>query len=203
MSNVRIRTAAVVAVLSLALPSLAHAGTAKDVISGTLDSVVVVLSDDSLSDAQQLDKIADITRSRFDFTRMSKLVLGRHYKKLSDAQRSSFTAEFERHMSITYGKQLSGYTSDTEIVITDTRAEKNKDETVMTKIVGGAADGILINYRLRETDGQWRVIDVIIENVSLISNFRSQVQELFSSKGADGLIDSLKKKNDAAAAKTA
>jgi phospholipid transport system substrate-binding protein len=76
------------------------------------------------------------------------------------------------------------------------RDEKNRQATVKTQIVGGAAgSGIEIDYRLRESDGAWRVIDVIIERVSLIQNFKSQVQDIISAKGIESLIEILRAKN--------
>jgi phospholipid transport system substrate-binding protein len=53
-----------------------------------------------------------------------------------------------------------------------------------------------MNYRMRDRDGEWYAIDVVIEGVSMIANFRSQVQEIVSQRGADGLIEALREKND-------
>ncbi len=75
------------------------------------------------------------------------------------------------------------------------RAENNEDVSVKTKILGGSADGVEIEYRLREDAGQWKVIDVIIEGVSLIANFRSQVQDIIRAEGPDKLIEKLRQKN--------
>jgi phospholipid transport system substrate-binding protein len=71
---------------------------------------------------------------------------------------------------------------------------------VKTRVVGGAAgDGVQIDYRLRETEGQWLIIDVIPAGVSLIQNFRSQVQEIVTQKGVGKLIETLREKNQASA----
>jgi phospholipid transport system substrate-binding protein len=67
---------------------------------------------------------------------------------------------------------------------------------VLTKILrGGASADVLVDYRLRQRDGQWKIIDVIVERVSLVSNFRSQFQEIVSNGGPDRLITLLKEKN--------
>ena len=75
------------------------------------------------------------------------------------------------------------------------RAEARDDWTVKTKIVRPNAEDILVDYRLRKEDGEWRVIDVIIEGVSLVANFRSQFQEIISRDGAAKLIELLHEKN--------
>ena len=82
------------------------------------------------------------------------------------------------------------------------QTHSNRDVTVKTTIVGGRASGVTMNYRMRERDGNWYVIDVVIEGVSMIANFRSQVQEIFNSRGAEGLVDTLRKKNDREARQT-
>ena len=87
----------------------------------------------------------------------------------------------------------------------EARLEPNKDVTVKTRVVGGAAgDGVSIDYRLRATpQGAWLIIDVIPAGVSLIQNFRSQVQEIVTQKGVGKLIETLHEKNQQSAKPTA
>jgi phospholipid transport system substrate-binding protein len=61
--------------------------------------------------------------------------------------------------------------------------------------VGGEFDGVELDYRLRQRDGEWKVIDVVIEGVSLIANFRSQFREVVGQKGPDGLLEQMRAKN--------
>jgi phospholipid transport system substrate-binding protein len=127
-------------------------------------------------------------------------VLARNWRRFSEAQRGEFLTEFRRHLSLTYGQSVEGY-ADESIRVERTRAEGNGDVTVRTKIVGAAADPILVDYRLRSRAERWLVIDVIIEGVSLISNFRTQTQEIISESGPAGLIERLRTRNQEAAAK--
>ena len=69
---------------------------------------------------------------------------------------------------------------------------------VNTKIQGGSADGVSIDYRVHQPADQWLVVDVIIEGVSLVTNYRSQIQEIVSSRGVDSLISQLRQKNEGA-----
>ena len=174
----------------------------KQVIQEAMDEVVAVLKSESVSKEQRREKIESIAYARFDFDYMSQLVLAKNLKQLSPEQKKLFAEEFRKHLSITYGRRLNSYT-DEKINVLSARDEKNKQATVKTQIVGGAAgSGIDIDYRLRESEGNWRVIDVIIERVSLIQSFKSQVQDIISGKGIDSLIEILRQKNakDAAAA---
>ncbi len=168
--------------------------SAKLAVREVVDQALEVLRDKSLSQAQRRQKIQDIASERFDFKRISKLVLARNWKKLSPEQRDEFLVEFKQHLSLTYGRRLARFSSET-VEIGDVVEHSNGDVTVRSKIVGGQADGVTLDYRMRERDGEWFAIDLIIENVSMIANFRSQIQEIVSARGADGLIDDLRKKN--------
>jgi phospholipid transport system substrate-binding protein len=179
-----------------AAPGQPQVQQARAVVSETIDKVVAVLNDKTLPLEQKRQQIEEISYSRFDFDRMARLVLARNAQKLSPEQQQEFVAEFKRHLSTTYGRRLSEY-SDERIEIGDARPETNGDVTVKSRVVGGAAgDGVAIDYRLKERDANWLVIDVIIEGVSLIHNFRSQVAEIVSSSGAESLIAKLREKND-------
>ena len=190
---------------SLALAPVAFAESidsagARAVIEQAMSNVLDVLGNPKLSVSQKQKRIETIAGDRFDFGRISKLVLARNWKKLDAAQRDAFVVEFRRHLSLTYGRRLSGFTEET-VQVGDILLHSNQDVTVKTKIVGGKADGVTMDYRMRDRDGSWYAIDVVIEGVSMIANFRSQVQEIVSSRGADGLIEALRKKNDREAKK--
>jgi phospholipid transport system substrate-binding protein len=166
----------------------------RKVIQEAMDEVIGVLKDKSKPTNDRQQRIEAIAYSRFDFERMAKLVLAKNYKTLSDAQKDGFTTEFKKHLSLTYGRRLDTYSNE-KIEVGAVRAEKNGDASVKTRIIGGTANGVEIEYRLHEDAGTWRVIDVIIEGVSLITNFRSQVQDIIRTEGADKLIEKLRQKN--------
>ena len=192
----RVCFAAIVWMCSLTLNPLAGAETdaARLVIQEAMDEVIAVLKDKSKPTTDRQQRIEAIAYARFDFERMSKLVLAKNFKTMSDAQKDGFTQEFKKHLSLTYGRRLDSYSNE-KIDVGAARAEKNGDVSVKTKVLGGSADGVEIEYRLREDGGDWRVIDVIIEGVSLIANFRSQVQDIIRAEGPDKLIEKLRQKN--------
>lgn len=198
-SPARLRAAAALA-LAAALGATPPAGTneAQAVIRATIDAVLGVLRDGALSDGDKLDRIETIVEGRFDFQRMAKLVLGRNRRKLSAEQQAEFADEFRRHLSLTYGRRINRF-SDETVELRGHVEHANGDVTIQTVIVGGEADGATIAYRMRERDGSWYAIDLIIEDVSLIANFRSQIQEIVTSKGPGELIRVLREKNERAA----
>ena len=167
---------------------------AKAAVDATVDSVMAVLNDEALPIEQKRDAIEAIAYERFDFNTISKLVLARNWRRMTPAQREQFEQEFKRHLSVTYGDSLDRYGDET-VEITDSRAERNGDVTVRSRILS-EGDPLAVDYRLRSRNGSWYVIDVIVEGVSLLSNFRSQTQEIISAEGPEGLIQKLREKNE-------
>ncbi|HTO52916.1 MAG TPA: ABC transporter substrate-binding protein [Myxococcota bacterium] len=191
---------------ALALASLSAApqaraegevAAAKATMQHTVDDTLSVLNDKSLSKDARKAKLETIAVDSFDFGRMAQLVLGKNRTSLSADQQQQFLDEFKKHLSLTYGTTFDRYTGSEKIALDGGRLEGNKDVTLRMSISGGSAppDGVRIDYRLRIDDDKWLVIDVIPEGVSLIQNFRSQVQEIVTQKGVANLIQTLHDKN--------
>lgn len=179
----------------LALPGPTRAEEPRAFVQETADVVLEVLKNPDLDSDAKIAKIEQIAYARFDFETISKLVLARNWRKMTPEQRAQFEEEFKKHLSVTYGKNVDSYANET-IEITGDREEPRGDHTVQTKIVrGSAAEDILVDYRLRPKDGQWKVIDVVVERISLVSNFRSQIQEIISRDGIDTMLKMLAEKN--------
>jgi phospholipid transport system substrate-binding protein len=193
--------------LAAALPARAddRVAQATAFMKKTVDDVLAILDDKSLKPDQRLPKLEAIALERFDFPRMSMLVLGKNRSQLSAEQLEQFKTEFRKSLANTYGKRLDRYTANEKIEMGESRLESNSDVTVKTRVVGGAAgDGVQIDYRLRPAEnGGWLIIDVIPAGVSLIQNFRAQVQEIVTQKGVGQLIQTLHEKNEAATKTTA
>jgi phospholipid transport system substrate-binding protein len=194
---IRTRLAACFA-LCLLLPSAAAlAGeSAQAVIEKTVDEVLGILRDDSLSAEQRRASLEAVAQDRFDFRTMSRLVLARNWKLLSPEQQTEFVKEFETYLSNDYGSRIERYDQE-EVEVLGERPEPRGDVTVKTKIVGGENDGALVDYRMRKRDGPWQIIDVVIEGISLVSNFRDQFRDVMGREGPATLIEKLREKNAA------
>jgi len=187
---------ALAAALAPAPARAAAAEEAKAVVSETLERVLVVLRERSKPAGQRRSEVEAIAYARFDFPTISKLVLARNWRKLSPAQQQDFIGEFKRHLTLTYWKTLEDY-RDEKVLVTAAREERNGDVTVRSHIESGRSEPIRIDYRLRAGGGRWAVIDVVIEGVSMVQNFRAQTQEIIARDGIDALIAKLREKNDA------
>jgi phospholipid transport system substrate-binding protein len=176
-----------------AAPARADAvADARAFVQSTIDQVMGILRNASIPLDTKKTDVEQIAYDRFDFALISRLVLARNWDKFSPQQKSDFIDAFKKHLSATYRDTLNDFKNET-IVIANARAEQNGDVTVMTLVKGGTGD-TKVDYRLRKSDAGWRGIDVIIEGVSLVQNFRAQAQEIVSADGPDGLIAKLRAK---------
>lgn len=165
------------------------------VVEQTTSGVIAILTDQKLSTDEKRKRVETVVLTQVDFETLSKLVLARNWGKFSDPQRAEFMTLFKNHLSMTYGRNVESYKNE-KVNITGSRNETGGDATVKTKIVrGGGSNDILVDYRLRQRDGEWKIIDVIIEGVSLVSNFRSQFQDVVASGGPEQLLSLLRDKN--------
>lgn len=175
--------------------------TARATMEKFTGDVLRILKDGSLDKAARRQKVREVAYGGMDFETLAKLALGQYWKDLSPVQQGQFVEEFKKHLSATYGHTTDEYT-DEDIKMTGDRKEANGDWTVMTKVIGtknGARQEIAkVDYRLREKEGAWKVIDVTIDAVSLMANFRSQFKDVMASGGIEKLMKLLRDKNAAA-----
>jgi len=131
----------------------------------------------------------------FDFRQMSQSALGRFWRDATDTQKEGLTREFRELLVRTYASALLGY-SGQQIEYLPVQYRPG-DEKVMisTRITSGGAPPVPVNYRLRLDESRWLVYDVVIDGVSLITNYRSQFAAEVRRGGIDGLIASLAEKN--------
>ncbi len=171
----------------------ANVAGARSAVQETVDEVMGILRDAALSQDDKKERVEAIAFDRFDFYAISRLVLARNWKKFSAEQRDAFQDAFRQHLSVTYRDTLDSFADET-ITIEGARIEPRGDVTVHTLVRGGS-DTTRVDYRMRQRDAGWKGIDVIVEGVSLVQNFRAQAQEIVSSEGPDALIQQLRDKN--------
>ena len=168
-----------------------------EVVRNMTTAVIAVLQNKGANGEAKRTKIRGIAEGYMAFPTMSRLVLARNWQGLSDEQKQEFTEQFKQHLSVTYGRNVESYNNE-KVQISGDRDEGRGDWTVQTKILRPQGGGdILVDYRLRQVNGEWKVIDLVIERVSLVSNFRSQFQDVMAQGGIDRLLKVLREKNSA------
>jgi phospholipid transport system substrate-binding protein len=169
-------------------------GDAQQVIEQTVAEVLGILRDEAKSGAGRREELEAIAQQRFDFRIMSRLVLARNWKLLSKEERSEFVDEFTEYLANDYGSRIERYEQE-EVAVLGVQPEPRGDVTVKTKIVGGDNDGALVDYRMRKRDEEWKIIDVVIEGISLVANFRDQFRDVMGREGPSALLGKLREKN--------
>lgn len=135
----------------------------------------------------------------FDFERITRSTVGRDWRKASHEQQRELVAQFRELLVRTYGKALLRY--DGQEILYQPAKAGTRDGTVVvpTEVRAPGAPPIPIDYRMHSLDGDWKVYDLVIDNISLISSYRGQFRTTIGRSGIDGLIAELKSKNSASA----
>lgn len=139
--------------------------------------------------------VNEIVLPHFDFERMSKLALGRYWRRADKKQQQEFVDEFRTLLVRTYRSALTEYRDQTISFLPFKDNPDSGDVTVKTEVEQPGGSSIPIDYRLHLVGGEWKVYDVIIDGVSLVINYRSSFSSEIRQSGIDGLIDKLRKRN--------
>ena len=179
----------------LTRPALADATTATDHIASLSQNAITVLADSQLTEAQKAVELHTLFVDGFDIKTLSRTVLGRHWRRADDSQRAAYMQAFERYVVKTYVRRLSQL-DELAVEIKGSRAIDEKDTMVTTVFAGPDGQSLKIDWRVRERDGGFKIIDVVVENVSMAVTQRSEFASLIRSNGGklDVLIAALEKK---------
>jgi phospholipid transport system substrate-binding protein len=174
------------------LATLASAGTSpQEQVRQTVDQVLDVLRDKAVVGQARRETLSRLIRARFDFSIMSQRTLGKYWKDASPAEQSRFIALFSDLLEASYIGRIEAY-SDETVNYHGERVEGDLAE-VDTTVRSGNID-IPINYRLVLKNSQWFVYDVIIEEVSLIKNYRNSYGEIVRREGYASLFTRMEEK---------
>ena len=195
-----IASIAVFLLLVLALSSAhATAGVPTDQIKATVDKALVVLKDPHLKSAsknkERREQLKQILFTRFDFTEMAKRALGANWRRRTPKEQEEFVRLFTELLERAYTDTIESYT-DERIVYVGERLDGSYAD-VDSKILTAKGEEFSINYKAHLVGGEWRVYDVIVENISMVNNFRSQFNRVIANSSYEELIRRLRHKADA------
>ncbi len=172
---------------------------ARAAVQNTIDEILKVLREPALAPEARLRWIEHIAYARFDFETFSRLTLRNHWLRFSKRQREELIREFEVHLAHRYSSKIEAYKGE-DIKVTKTFPHHRGDVTVTTAIIGGSGS-TLVDYRMRQENDAWRVIDVTIDGVSLMLNFRDQFASVLQDGSPQDLLNDVRRKNAAALAR--
>jgi len=139
--------------------------------------------------------VDEIVLPHFDFVTMTELALGRYKNKISTEQKPLIINEFRVLLVRTYGKALLEY-NDQEIIYLPTEGSLEAgDVTVKTEIEQAGGFPIPLNYSLKAGEQGWKVYDISVDDISLVTNYRASFARQIKKNGVDGLIKTLRDRN--------
>ena len=178
------------------LPGRAFAGEPIVQLSATINEFVAIMSNTSVAELRATglpEKALKLIYSRFDFTEMTKRSLGSHWKSLLPVEQGEFVDGLTYRLLVTYGRTVRA-TGDEKVVFKKETQDGNY-ANVESTVVGGKSD-MSIGYRLHDVNGQWRVYDMVIEDVSIVSNFRAQFEREIARTSVQGLLEKIKQRGE-------
>lgn len=190
-----------IVILGLAAGTAA-AGEPLEKIRDTVEAVLAVLEDEALRAPAgrelRRQKLRQAVYQRFGFEEMARRALGRHWRALSAEQQQEFVGLFSDLLERSYVGKIEGAGAGSKVEYTRETIDEDGFASVQSVITSRLDSQIEVEYRLlqRESDTPWEVYDVVIEGVSLISNYRTQFNNVIHRTSYDGLVKQLRLKQE-------
>ena len=182
----------------IAQNALAQGNPDELVRKNTNEILAAIKADKDLTAGNQkkIEKLADEkVIPYFNFARMTQLAVGRNWRDATDAQKKSLTDEFRTLLVRTYSTSLTQFRNQTIDVKPTKIAAGDTEVVVKTQINQPGGQPIPIDYSMEKSADTWKVYDVLIDGVSLVTNYRSSFNTEIQKSGIDGLIKSLSVRN--------
>jgi len=183
-------------VLGLNAPAALASDTPPDVLARTTtQEVLTILKQDKELKNSNLSRVYQLVEAKilphFDFNRMTQLALGKHWPRATAKQKQELVTEFRNLLVRTYSSTLTEFTNQTVEFKPLALKPGDTDVTVRSEIRQPGGQPIPIDYAMYKTDFGWKVYDVTIDNVSLVTNYRATFANTIRQSGIDGLIKTL------------
>ena len=187
---------------AVALSATAHAGVATDQIKATVEKAQLVLRDPrwkpAAKQSERRDQLKQMLFSRFNFAEMAKRSLGPTWGRRTAQEQEEFVRLFTEVLERAYAEIIEAYIEEKIVYVTEKIDGGYAD--VGSKVVTNKGEEYTINYRAQLIGNEWKVYDVVAENISLVNNYRSQFNRVISKSSYEELIRRLKDKNEFAGA---
>jgi len=177
----------------------AEATAPEALVKNVTEEVLSILREDkSIQSGNRQRAIALIENKvapHFDFTRMTSLAVGRAWRQADAGQRKALTGEFHILLVRTYANSLTAYRDQTVTFKPAAKPGEDGDVTVHSQINKPGNQPIPLDYSLSKNEDGWKVFDVSVANVSLVTNYRGTFASEVNKGGLDGLLKALQEKN--------
>ena len=187
--------------LLVPVPVRASDGKPMDRVRDTLESALRILNDPALQGPEKKDarrqQVQKLIASRFNYAEMAERSLDSHWAKLTRDQRQSFVALFGELFERSYSRLVLNSLPDRQITYAG-ETVNGAQAVVKTVIVDKRGDRLPVDYQLRRPKTQWVLFDVVIDGVSIVSNYQSQFNKIIQTSSFQELVRKLRAKRDEA-----
>ena len=170
--------------------------TARAAVESMLDGALGMLRAETADENAREDQLRLVLQRYFDLPTITRLVVGHHWRRATDAQKQAFAAAFEDHLVKVYASRLGAY-GDEDVAIRKTVARTERDTIVSTEVRRLDNPPLAIDWLVRRAGPDYRVIDIAAEGVSMLTTKRSEFSAVIARDGIDGLIARLREINAA------
>jgi len=181
---------------SFASLTSANAGAPLDLVRTTVDRAIQILKDPKLSSPdkkkERVDRLREALAAVFDYEEMAKRALGPHWRQRTPAEQEEFVKLFRDFLERVYSEKIGLYGG--EKVRFGREVMDSEFAQVESTIIQPKGEEIAVVYKLRQVNGQWKVYDAIVENISIVNNYRSQFDRVISSSSYEELVKRLREK---------
>lgn len=181
---------------SVAVPCHSHAGAPTEQIRASVDRVLAILKNPQLKSPaktnERREQLREVISSRFDFAEMARRSLGSQWRRLDPKEKEEFVLLFTDLLERAYLDRIESFNNETILYVKEA-VDKNFSE-VGSRLVNQKGEEFSINYKTYLVNGEWKVYDVVIENISLVNNYRSQFSRIIANSSYEELVRKMKEK---------
>jgi len=175
---------------------VARAGEPLELVKSVADRVIAVLKDPKFKTPEKkndrVDRLKEIINPIFDYDEMARRTLGAHWRRRTAAEQQEFVKLFRAFLEKIYAEKVDLY--EGERVVFGRETIDGEFAEVESKVTNAKGEESPVLYRLKRTDGKWKVYDAVVENISIVNNYRSQFDRVISKSSFDELKKMLREK---------
>jgi phospholipid transport system substrate-binding protein len=191
--------AALVLSAGISMSALADAPAPDALVKSVTDDVITIVRQDKAIQSGDARKAVELVESRvlpnFDFAHMTRLAVGKDWKQATPEQKTALVQEFKTLLVRTYSNALTQYKNQQIDYKPFKGKPEDTDVVVRTEVRQPGAKPVQLDYALDRQGDSWKVYDVMVAGVSLVTNYRETFAQEVRNGGIDGLLKSLRDKN--------
>jgi phospholipid transport system substrate-binding protein len=192
----KIRTGILILLLCLSSARLAPAGEPLEFVRTAIEKAVQVLKDSKHQPQdkknERIDRLREVLNPIFDYDEMAKRALGSHWRRRTPAEQEEFVKLFRDFLERVYSDKIDLYGG--EKVLFGREIMDGDFAQVDSTLIRPKGEEIAVIYKLRRANGKWKVYDAVVENISIVNNYRSQFDRVISSSSYEELVKRLQEK---------